>query len=160
MKQGSESKVRDRGKPQVQARQKEHSSSLVVKIGGMNPQLQYVTFRVDQILPFPSADLLAAIVATRAAGLGRLHGLKVNGGRRWLGLAATPGSILLAQRRVDLFPLPAFAPAAEAIVPVGPGWQIVGHHAPSDAATQHKQASVNDAPQVVFARRIRDARFS
>src|SRR3712207_7549117 len=50
---------------QVKARQQEHATFLVMKIGGMNLDLQDRTFGIDQELALAAFDLLAAVVAAR-----------------------------------------------------------------------------------------------
>src|SRR3712207_3762297 len=134
---------------QVKARQQEHATFLVMKIGGMNLDLQDRTFGIDQELALAAFDLLAAVVAARPTRLGRLHGLAVDHRRGRLRVSSDRRAVLAAQHRVDPLPLASPAPRPEMVVHDPPRRQVVRHHPPGNAAAQDIKTAIQDPAQFV-----------
>jgi hypothetical protein len=97
--------------------------------------------------PLAAGDLLAAIVAARAAGLGGADGLAVDDGCCGLCLAADGQAMPLAQRRVD--PLPGALPTPLGIVVEygAPGREVMRQGAPLASCAQQVEHGIDDAAQ-------------
>ena len=75
----------DRGEQEREAGEQEPATHLVVELGRVD--LEEVALGVDPHLALAASDLLAAVVAARAAGLGGLDRLAVP----WLSMAPAVG---------------------------------------------------------------------
>jgi hypothetical protein len=95
-----------------------------------------------------AGDLLAAVVAARAARLGRAHGLAVEDRRRGLRPAADGEAVALAQGRVDPLPGALAAPLGVVVEHRRPGREVVRQGTPLAARPQQIEHGVGDAAQL------------
>src|SRR4051794_6729891 len=109
------------------------------------------TFRIDKNLSLAADDFLATVVTAGSTGLRCLHGLTVDHSGSGLRFPAACRAILFAQDLIDALPFAVLTPRAEVVIDDIPGRQIVRHHAPGDAATQHIETAVDNPPQVMDA---------
>src|SRR4051794_26821475 len=129
------------------AGEQQGGAAAVVDVGGVHASLEQAAFGVDQDVALAAGDLLAAIVATGATGLGGADGLAVDDGGRGLCLAADGQAVLLAQRRIDLLP-GALPPPLGIVVEHGaPGWEVMRQGAPLASCAQQVEHGIDDAAQ-------------
>src|SRR3954447_1775450 len=65
----------DARKLRLEAGEQQGGAAAVVDVGGVHASLEQAAFGVDQDVALAAGDLLAAVVATRATGLGGADGL-------------------------------------------------------------------------------------
>jgi hypothetical protein len=92
-------------------------------------------------------DLLACVVAARAAALGGLHALAVDHCRRRTGLAARMLVVEHHEMMVDRHEHAAIAQPGEPAIDRAPGREAVGQQAPGAARPQHVEDGVGDLAQ-------------
>jgi hypothetical protein len=114
----------------------------------MDDDAQEQTEGIYQHMPFASVDLLAAIVAMRAALLGRSDRLAVNnrcaGGRFPPGPRAYP----LPLPGMNAFPSAVQTPSAEVMIDRLVAWDLMGQEPPGTAAAQQIKDPIQDAAEI------------
>src|SRR5262249_50717409 len=101
-------------------------------------------------MPLAAGDLLAAVVALGATGLGGLDRLAIDNGGTGCRLLAGGCSDLSPQGGVDVLPGAVVPPGVEVVADGLPGREVVGQHPPRTAAPVHVQGRVDDLPRGVL----------
>jgi len=114
--------LEDRRIDAVHDGQKDPPSISVLDVGGKHQDSEDQTHHVDEQMSFPTRDLLAGIIATRAAHLGGLDRLAINDRGCRLGLAPRALSNSATQRIVDPFPRAILLPRSEIVIDQLPRW--------------------------------------
>jgi len=113
----------------------------------MNLQLEGPSIGIDHRMSLASLDLLARIVAARAAAFGCLDALAVQDrcGRARL----APGTLAVAhdQMMVDRLPRAVVAQPGEPAIDRAPRGKAVRHEPPGDTTAQHVTDGVDDLAQ-------------
>src|SRR5574338_779844 len=112
---------------------------------------------VDDDMAFAALDLLACIEARHAALRGTARALRVDDGRRRLGIAAHAVSPLLAQPLVHGLKDAGRGPAAEGRVDPAPGRKTLGQQAPGAARANDVAARIDHVLARVLGRRAAPA---
>src|SRR5574337_1375976 len=112
---------------------------------------------VDDEMAVAAFDLLAGIEAGHAALRGAARALRVDDGRRRLGIAAHAVSPLLAQPLVHGLKGAGRGPAAEGLVDPAPGRKTLGQQAPGAARANDVAARIDHVLARVLGRRTAPA---
>ena len=134
-------------------REQLRSGRAVVDARGGDQHRDQQTERIDQQMPLPTLDFLAAVVAPLfPADLGRLHRLAVDAGRAGGRVAARRDANLRPQRVDQLLPRAVVAPLGKVVVDRALGKQVVRQHVPLATAAIDKQNRVDDLAQIGLPR--------
>lgn len=136
----------------------------VLNVGRMVVERQPAAVGVHHRVPLAALDLLARVVAARAAALGGLDALAVDHRRRRAGLATGALAVEHDEVMVDRLEHAAIAQPDEPAVDRAPGRETVGQQAPGAARPQHVEDGVGDLAQrpgtpPPTTRRTRQQRF-
>src|SRR5579862_1910079 len=103
-------------------------------------------------MSLPTHDLLPSIIATRAAHLGRLHGLAIDDRCGGFGVPPRTLSNFRPECVVDLLPGPVFTPSVEVAVDRLPQREVVGQVPPLTPSPKHIEDGVQNLAVSVLAR--------
>lgn len=143
----------NRGKPSGVIFPNTRRGGTVVESRGSHHDGHQQTQRIDQQMPLPPLDFLAAVVtALLAADLGRLHRLAVDADGTGSRFAAFRGANLAAERIDHVLPGAVVAPLGEVVVDGALGEQVVGEHVPLAARPVEVKDGIDDLPHIHFPR--------
>jgi hypothetical protein len=139
---------------QLRLRRAQHrlSPGAVTDIGGGHDHHQPQPEGIDQQVAFAPGELLGPVLTALPRLVGHFDTLAIQdrGARR----SAAPGGAahLAAQRVMDALPGAVARPKPKVVVDGGPGWQIMGQHAPGAAGARPVQDAVDDLAALIVDR--------
>gem|GEM_PF-4806596 len=102
---------------------------------------------IDHGVPLAALDLLARIIAARAASLGCFHALAVDDGGTWAGFTTGTLAVEHDHAMVDRLPNASVLPGREPAIDSLPRWKTGRQHPPWDAAPKDIKHGVNQLAQ-------------
>jgi len=130
-------------------REQQRRCGAVVQGGAGDQHRDQQSQRIDQQMPLPALDFLAAVVAPLfPADLGRLHRLAVDAGRTGGRFASRCDADLRPQRIDDPLPSAVIAPLGEIAEDRALGRQVVRQHVPLATAAIEVQNRVDNLPEI------------